>query len=203
VEAFEALSTARAIRYLKADPVPEELIEKLIWAATRAPSPGNSQDWDFVVVTDPDKRSIIGNAVEAVMAGRTAVPDGADRTTRLMMQGAGNLARTLRDAPVIILCCGGVNYPAAAPRESFTWSAIYPAAQNIVVAARALGLGCTFTTFHGVAEPTMREALGIPDHIRIGALLPIGWPDRPHGPVQRRPVADFIHRNGWQGNLRA
>ncbi len=196
------MGTARAIRYLKPDPVPDEMIDRLIWAATRAPSPGNSQGWDFVIVTDPAKKAEIGGAIADAMNGRIAAMPQADRTTRLMLNGAVNLANTIATAPVLIFVCGPVIYPPGQPRESMTWSAIYPAAQNIILACRALRLGSTFTTFHGVAEPTIRRVLAIPDDIRIGATIPVGWPDRPFGPVQRRPITDFMHRDGWQGNLR-
>jgi nitroreductase len=203
MDIFEVMETARAIRYLKPDPVAPELIEKLVWAATRAPSPGNSQGWDFLVVTDAAKKATIGAAIHAAMAPRLAAPVTGDRSTRLMMTGAKNLATTVGTAPVLVLVCGGVVYPPAQPRESFTWSAIYPAAQNLILAARALGLGSTFTTFHGAAEPAIREVLAIPDHIKIGCLIPIGWPDRAFGTVNRQPVESFIHRDGWQGDLRA
>jgi nitroreductase len=199
VDVFEAMETCRAIRYLKPDPVPDELITKLVWAATRAPSPGNSQGWDFVVVTDPEPKAAIGAAIEEAMAPRlTGRTDTGDRSSTLMLEGALNLARTIGRAPVLVLVCGPVIYPEARPDERFTWSAIYPAAQNLVLAARALGLGTTFTTFHHVAEPTIREVLGIPDDVRIGALIPVGWPDRAFGPVNRRPVETFIHRERWQ-----
>ena len=185
------------------DPVSGELIDKLIWAATRAPSPGNSQGWDFVVVTDAAKRGAIGAAVAAAMAGRIGSMPAADRSQQLMLAGASHLSTTLADAPVFILVCGPVIYPPSAPRESFTWSAIFPAAANLVVAARALGLGTTFTTFQGAAEPTIREVCAIPPEIRIGALIPVGWPDRAFGPVNRRPIEQFIHRDTWQGDLRS
>ena len=93
-------------------------------------------------------------------------------------------------------------YPPAAPREQFTWSALYPAAQNILLAARALGLGSVFTTLHATAEPTVREVLELPDGIRIAATIPIGWPEGVFGPLNRRPVEDFVHRNRWEGDKR-
>jgi nitroreductase len=94
-------------------------------------------------------------------------------------------------------------YPYAAPRESFVWSSIYPAAQNMVVAARSLGLGTVFTTFHGVAEPAIREVLHIPDDVLIGCLIPMGWPLRQFGPVNRVPVDQVIHEDRWRGDLRS
>ena len=124
MDVFEAMGTARAIRYLKPDPVPTELIEKLIWAATRASSPGNSQAWGFVVVTDPEKKARIGGAVSDAVAGviRDPGPD-ADRSTRLMLRGAKALAGGLATAPVLILVCARMTYPSPAnPDELSVWS---------------------------------------------------------------------------------
>ena len=198
MDVFEAMETCRAIRYLKPDPVPDELITKLIFAATRAPSPGNSQGWDFVVVTDPAAKATIGGAIEAAMASRIeGHTETGERSSTLMMRGALNLARTVAYAPVLVFVCGGVVYPVERPTEAFTWSAIYPAAQNLILAARALGLGTTFTTFHHIADTTIREVLGIPPEIRIGCVIPVGLPDREFGPVNRKPVESFIHRDRW------
>lgn len=200
MDVFEAMGTCRAIRYLKPDPIPNELIDRILWAATRAPSPGNSQGWDFVVLDDAAKKQAIADAVRSAMAPRVAAMPRPDRTTRLMLDGTAALIDTLAQAPVILFVTGPVIYPPAAPREQFTWSALYPAAQNILLAARALGLGTTLTTLHGAAEPTIREVLRLPDHIKIAATIPIGWPDAEFGPVNRRPVDDFVHRNGWEGD---
>lgn len=199
MDVFEALGTARAIRYLKPDPVPPELIEKLVWAATRASSPGNSQAWEFVAVTDPEKKARIGGAISDAVSGvmRDPGPD-AERSVRLMLRGAKALADGLAAAPVLILVCGRNVYPPASPDELMVWSACYPAAQNLIVAARALGLGATFTTFQRRAEQVVRGTLGIPDEVRMAALIPVGWPDRPHGPVNRRPVDEVLHWDGWQ-----
>ena len=200
MDVFEAMGTARAIRYLKPDPVPPELIEKLVWAATRASSPGNSQAWEFVAVTDPEKKKArIGGAVSDAVSGvmRDPGPD-AERSVRLMLRGAKALADGLATAPVLILVCGRNVYPPASPDELMVWSACYPAAQNLIVAARALGLGATFTTFQRRAEQVVRGTLGIPDEVRMAALIPVGWPDRPHGPVNRRPVDEVLHWDGWQ-----
>jgi nitroreductase len=202
MDVFEAMETCRAIRHLRPDPVPAELIDRVLHAATCAPSPGNSQGWDFVVVDDPERKTPIADAVRSAMADRVAAMPRPDRTTRLMLDGTAKLIDTLDQAPVIIFVTGPVIYPSWSPREQFTWSALYPAAQNIILAARALGLGTTFTTLHNTAEPTIREVLGIPDHIRIAVTIPLGWPDAEFGPVNRRPLADFVHRNGWEGDKR-
>jgi nitroreductase len=116
-----------------------------------------------------------------------------------MLRGAKALADGLATAPVLILVCGRMTYPPGNPDELMVWSACYPAAQNLIVAARALGLGATFTTFQRRAEAVVRGTLDIPDDVRMAALIPVGWPDRPHGPVNRRPVEEVIHWNAWQG----
>ena len=92
-----------------------------------------------------------------------------------------------------------MTYPPGNPEERMVWSACYPAAQNLIVAARALGLGATFTTFQWHAEAVVRGTLGIPDDVKMAALIPVGWPDRPHGPVNRKPVEEVLHWQAWQG----
>lgn len=203
MDIFDVMGTCRAMRYFKPDPIPEALVEKLIWAATRAPSPGNSQGWDFVLVDDRAKLQQIGAAIAAVMGPAIDAMPRPNRQVSLMLAGAKNLATTWGAIPLVVFVCGPVIYPAWAPDEHYVWSACYPAAQNLLLAARALGLGATLTTFHSVAEPTVRQVLGLPADVRIAASIPVGWPDRKFGPVQRRPLQDFIHRNGWRGNLRA
>ncbi len=202
MDVFDAMSTCRAMRHLKPDPIDDSLVEQIITAATWAPSPGNSQGRDFVVVTDDAKKRTIGDAIEAVMAPVVDAMDRPDRTHRLMLDGTAHLVRTLATCPVLVLVCGAPVYPYGAPRDAFVWSSIYPAAQNLIVAARAVGLGTVFTTFHGTAEPTIRATLDIPDHVHIGCLIPVGWPERQFGPVNRVPYEQVVHVDGWQGDLR-
>ncbi len=209
MDVFEAMETCRAVRFFKTDPVPEELIDRILYAATRAPSPGNSQGWDFVVITDraiKEKLSeriteVIG-AVVADIETRMGGLEAMDDVNRRMLQGTLNMAKTLADIPVIVLVCGKKVYPPQAPSEQFVWSALYPAAQNILLAARALGLGSCFTTYQNTCGKELRELLHIPDDVHIASVIPIGWPAINFGPLARRPVSDFVHRNKWQGDLR-
>jgi nitroreductase len=197
---FEVMGTCRAMRYLRPDPIDDATIERLIWAATRAPSPGNTQHWDFVVVTSPERRAEVGRVVADALAARLAkltTLRQPDESTRLMLDGAAHLAATIGEAPLIVFVCGPVAYPSGRPVERFTWSTLYPAAQNLVHAARALGLGSTFTTFHHGAEEGLRRVLGIPDEIRIAATIPIGYPARPFTEVRRHPTARCVHRDRW------
>ena len=202
MDIFEAMSTCRALRYLKTDEIPADLIEQVITAATWAPSPGNSQGRDFVIVTDKEKIQTIANSIEGSMAARVASMDRPDKSHRLMLDGTEYLLKSLKSCPVLIFVCGKPIYPYGSPRESFVWSSIYPAAQNLILAARALGLGTVFTTFQGVAEPTIRETLEIPDDILIGCMIPMGWPERKFGPLNREPYDSVAHLNSWKGELR-
>ena len=81
--------------------------------------------------------------------------------------------------------------------EQFVWSALYPAAQNLIVAARALGLGTTFTTFHMLIESELRELLGIPNEVRFGVMIPIGWRRDEFDKVKRKSIAKVIHWDKW------
>jgi nitroreductase/uncharacterized protein YciI len=196
---FEAMGSARAMRRLKPDPIPDELIEKLIWAATRASNPGNSQGWEFVIVRDPGAKRALRDAISGGMKGMLrAIPeDRVSEAERRMREGAMHLVQGLDRVPVLIAVCSRRIYPPGAPIDLYLWSAVYPASQNLCVAARALGLGTTFTTFQSVAEPEVRRILGIPDDVFIGTLIPVGWPERAFGPVRRRPTEQVIHHDRW------
>jgi nitroreductase len=196
MDVIEVMETCSAARYLKPDPVPQDLIERVIYAATRASSPGNSQEWDFIVVRNPEaKRKIRDLLAPRFKAMRTEAPTG--RVTSKMMAGAMHLAETLNEVPAIIFVCGPVAYPPNAPMEQFVWSALYPAAQNLVVAARSLGLGTTFTTFHMFMESELRDLLGIPEEIKFGVMIPMGGPQNEFVKVKRKPIASVIHWDKW------
>jgi len=199
MDVFEAMGTCRAMRYLKPDPVPDELVEKVIWGATRASNPGNSQGWEFLVVRDAEQKARLQKAVGEPMAAglRGSVSTVDDPATLHVLKGAVNLAETLHQAPVIILVCGRNTYPPDDPNEMFVWSGLYPASQNLILAARALGLGTVFTTIHFLDEARVREVLAIPDDVYIGTVIPMGWPARKFGPVRRRDVAELVHYDRW------
>jgi nitroreductase len=196
MDAIEALTTTRAMRRLKPDPVPEALLLQVIQAATCASSPGNSQGWDFVLVRDPGQRKRIGDVVrEKVLPRLVPIPEaaGASASRDRMLRGAHHLANHFDQAPVIVFVCGASIYPPGNPIEAFVPSALYPAAQNLIVAARALGLGTVFTTFHMMCEPEVREILALPQTHRIQVTIPLGWPEGRFGPVKRKPVEQVIH----------
>jgi nitroreductase len=197
MEVLEALETARAMRYLKPDPVPEDLLRKLVWGATRASSPGNSQGWEFVVVRERAAKERLGAAVRERMGrGIRAMPSESDMQRR-MLAGAAHLLEHFADVPAWVVICGRKVYPPQAPSEAMVWSTVYPAGQNLIVTARALGLGATFTTFHLAAEQEFRETLGIPPEVCLGVSVAVGYPARGHGPVNRKPVEEVLHWERW------
>lgn len=197
---FEAMATQRAIRRFRPDPVPEELLWRVLEAATRAPSGSNSQPWAFVVVRDEAQRRAISEALahhlEENEGLRTYFERGAeseDRSQRLMLGGALELARDLASAPALIIPC---LYPSRSDSLA-AGSSIYPAVQNLLLAARGVGLGTVLTTFQSGIDKELREMLGLPDDARPVALIPIGFPDANFGPNRRRPVEEVVHWGKW------
>jgi len=194
------MDTAVSMRWLKPDPVPDELIDKVLWAATRASNPGNVQPWDFVVVRDQSTRRDVANAMTEHLGGVRRFADPSlpeDPTQRRIFQGVHYLIEHLADAPVLVFVCGNNVYPVDAPRDYLMYSAVYGAAVNLMVAARALGLGATYTTFHFTSEAEIKARLGIPDATRICVTIPMGWPARAFGKLTRRPMDEVVHYDHW------
>lgn len=199
MDALEAMRTLVAMRWFTDDPVPDDLVKTVLWAATRAPSPDNTQGWDFLVVTERHLKRAIRDAIGPLrdrIAGLEASDDGRKRR-----QGGLNLMENLDKVPVLIFVCGRPAFPPAQPRTDMMYSALYGATQNLMLAARALGLGTVMTTFHSAFEPSIRPLLGVPDDVHMASMIPMGWPDRKHVPVRRKPVEDVVHWNNWSGTV--
>jgi nitroreductase len=197
---FEIMHTTRSMRRLKPDPVPNALIRQILEAGVAAANGGNMQRWRFLVVKDPKVKEIVAGYYKrawkenALPGYRTSAPPpgtSAERFQRLLA-AADYLAEHLQEAPVwIVPCLGG-----AAPTRA-SGSSIYPAVQNMLLAARALGLGATLTTLHLRFEKETEKALGLPPDVHSYALLPIGYPMGRFGPVARAPLADFVYQDQW------
>jgi nitroreductase len=200
VDIFDVMRTTRSMRRLKPDLVPDELIRKILEAGTCAPSGGNMQRWRFLVVTDPKVKATVGayykRAWEEIVcpryrSGEPAPGTSPERFAR-MLDAAQYLADHIHEAPVWIMPCMG----GAAPTRT-AGSSIYPAVQNMLLAARALGLGATLTTLYLNFEKEVEAALGLPDDVHTYALLPIGYPMGRFGPVRRVPLADVVYQDRW------
>ena len=201
---FEIIATTRSMRRLKPDPVPPALIQKILEAGTAAPSGGNMQRWRFLVVTDRTVKQTIGAyykrawdeyAGPAYRSGTPAPGTDPHRFER-MLDAAQYLADHLHEAPVwIVACLEGVGVQGTP--TYWSGSSIYPAVQNMLLAARALGLGATLTTLFLRYEAEVAAALGLPAGVKCYALLPIGYPMGRFGPVRRAPLSEVVYQDRW------
>jgi len=199
---FEIMHTTRAMRRLKPDPVRDELIRKILDAGIRAPSGGNFQTWRFLVIKDIEIKKkvqvIYKKAFDDVIGPRyeTATPPpGATREKYNRQHSAVEyLTNHYHEAPVWIVAC--LVHGDAKPNRS-SGASIYTAVQNMLLAARALGLGSTLTTRHLIFEKEAEEALGLPEGVHSYAILPIGYPIGKFGPVGRGDLADFVYEDRW------
>ena len=204
----EALFTTRSMRRLKPDPVPRADLEYIIEAATMAPSAGNLQLWAFVVVTEQASRERIAAAYRE--AGRAYIRDGVladpstgDEQRRVYTQAMHNVEH-LEEAPAIVVPCLTVPCPDSAAVGSGLFGSVYPAVQNLMLAARSRGLGSVLLTLAtdycpvGPLETTpVREVLDLPDSVRAVALIPVGYPVGSWGRPRRRPWPDCMHWERW------
>jgi nitroreductase len=217
---FDAMYSARALRRLKPDPVPDEIITKILDAAIRAPSAGNSQHWVFIVVRDPEQRQKLAliyrkasDIAKAIYRARGRPTHMTEEQYQRMMSSGAYLWEHMAEAPVLLVAC--LRDRPAPPREMLPLevqavydqelvytdrirgASIYPAVQNIILACRAIGLGTLITTNHIRCEGEVKALLGIPDGVLTYALMPIGYPEDKFGPVKRRPVSEVAFADRW------
>ena len=208
---YEAMSTTRAVRRLRPDPIPDDVVRRVIEAANWAPTGGNAQPWRVIAVTDAVKRRrlqelYIGPWEEYAKGRRAhlaAAPADVRAQQERMIAAADHLARNFHLAPVILVFCFNPKLMAITDakldRPSVVGGgSVYPAVQNALLACRAEGLGCTLTTLLCFREPAVKELLGIPAEWGTCAFIPIGYPvGRGHGPLRRRPVAKMAFHDTW------
>jgi len=173
----------RAVREFTDRPVDDETLRQVLQAAIHAPSGSNTQPWRFIVVRDPAVRAALDREYATVQAGRTGATPSAE---------PGVMAK----APVVIVPC--VRVPERTGQVGFqTGASIYPACQNLMLAARILGLGTVLTTSHRVRNDEVKAILGIPAGWDTAAMIPLGWPDRSYGPNHRPPLDQAICFDRW------
>lgn len=188
VPLFEAIRTARAIRRLKPDPVPRELIRKVCEAGTFAPSGGNRQPWIFIAVTEPERRAWVAEryrrAFRSYIAPALEAAKDPDfpEAQRRNIRAALHLAEHLHEAPVHLFVAGWTR------RGREQTQALFPCIQNVLLACRAVGLGASLTTVHQAFQEEIDAWLGLDARRPTCALLPIGWPKGRHGRPPRRSV---------------
>ena len=211
LELFDALMTTRAMRRFTDEPVSDDDIADCLRAAVQAPSGGNIQPYQFLVVTDPDLRARIGaiylkawNRYAPAVAAITppAKDPEAGRRHERNVAVSDELARTLGDVPVHVLVLmpkiSMVVEDDEGPMDvGPTYASVYPAVQNLILAARAKGLGTVLTTVYRIYEDEVREVCGIPDRFEVVALLPIGHPKGRWGVAARRPAPSLTSWNRY------
>ena len=199
MELFEAMHTQRAIRRYKPDSIPTKLIHKILDAAIRAPSGSNLQPWNFLVISDNSTKKSIGELYKKswdITFGSGKRPSGHLKSS--VRISAQYLAEHMEEAPIMILACIQTN---GSPGNTIRGSSIYPAVQNLMLAARALGIGSVITTLHTRYEREIKELLEIPDDVETVALIPLGYPTKEEhfGKNKRTPV-ELVTFNGRWGN---
>jgi nitroreductase len=199
----ELLSTTRAVRK-RLDlrrPVPREVIEECLALAQQAPTGGYSQNWHFVVVTDPEKRKAIGELWRGV-----AYPylekrlEGREGQTLRIGDAVRHLAEHIHEVPVHVIPCIEGRYEGQGnPLVASIFGSVIPAAWSFMLAARSRGLGTVWTTFHLMHERTVAELLGIPyDEVTQVALIPVAYTlGTDFKPGKRKPLDTMVHWDNW------
>ncbi len=197
---FDVATTQRAMRRIKPDPIADHVLRQIMDTAICAPSGGNRQGWNFVVIRDATTRARLGDLYRQAWGelmktpyyheAGTAPPDSP---VGRMMTSARHLAEHLADAPVIVVACIATE---GMPTIT-TGASIYPAVQNLMLAARALGIGSCLTTIHRFRDAEVKTLLGIPAGVETAALIPLGYPLGRFGHPPRKPVGEVTFADRW------
>jgi nitroreductase len=201
---YEGLLSTRAIRRYRDEAIPESVLRDMLFAATRAPSGSNRQPFRFVVLTSgpvaQEAKRLIGEGARRFWGAKRDA-DGYDRGSGTERDSPkSRVARTMQEyvdnygtVPVVVLACF-VPHRDPSPADG---ASIYPACQNLLLAARALGYGGVMTGWHYAVEPALRSLLQIPENVLICATITLGRPVGRHGPVRRRPLPELVYGDKW------
>ena len=202
---LQGLATTRAIRRYTDEPVAEEDLATIVWHATREPSGSNRQPFRFLILRDgplaTQAKALLGESFRTLWAEKRR-RDGYDAGSGTQSDTPkARMAATMEHfvdhfetTPVVVLACL-IRHRSPTPTEG---ASVYPACQNQLLAARALGYGGVMTMWHAYVEDELRELLDIPDDVAISATLTLGRPEGGHGPVRRRPVDELVFDDGWE-----
>ncbi len=203
---LDGVATTRAIRRYTDDPIPDDDLATILWHASRAPSGSNRQPFRFLVLRDGPQahaaKHLLGTSFRAgwgAKQGADGYTEGsgleADSPKARQAAAMQHFVDHLEQVPVVVLVCLA-RYRDPNPYEG---ASVYPACQNLLLAARALGYGGALTMWHLGVEGELRELLGIPDHVALSACITLGRPAGNHGPVRRRPLGDLVFDDRWGG----
>ena len=216
MELHDVIRSTAAVREFTGDPVPDAVLYRVLDVARFAPSGGNRQGWRVVVVRDPATRASLA-ALGAPAAKRytaqqragenpwnSVLPSSVDADTIERTEPPARLTEPFIHAPVVLVVCVDLGVVAATDQHLsrvgiVSGASIYPFAWNILLAARQEGLGGTITTLAVAQEPRLRALLGLPPHVAVCALMPLGRPVRQLTKLTRKPVSDFAVHERWGG----
>lgn len=191
---LEGLATTRAIRRYLPDPIPTDDLARILWYAGRAPSGSNRQPFRFLVLRDgpaaTEARALLGRAFRAGWAAKREA-DGY-RPSRFADSMQTYVDRFEQTPAIVLVCLDRYRDP-----NPYEGASVYPACQNLLLAARALGYGGALTMWHLGVETELRLILGIPEHVALSACITLGRPEGRHGPLKRRPIAELTFDDRW------
>jgi len=190
---FSIVRTQRAHRAFTAEAVSDELVERVLEAATYAPSAENTQPWVFIVVRDVSARNRIGELNRQAWEGGGREFSRPRLSPEVFAKVEAGATGGIANAPVLVVVCGDTSRCVEAVLESSVW----PAVQSLLLAAHALGLGSALTTLTTVFGDELRSLLALPDHVRPLGVVPLGWPAKQLGPPRRAPVAEKAFRERY------
>lgn len=215
MDIYEAMSTLRAVRRLKPDPIPEDVLKRVLEAACWAPTGGNVQPFRIISVFDKEYKSSLQSWYyeewhKYTQGNRKAlanIPEEARLRTEKMLNAGDFLAEHMHEAPVLLLFCfnpsamaitdAGLDRPSVVGGGS-----VYTAVQNLMLACRVEGLGCVLTTLLCYKEEEVKKLLNIPSEWGTCACVPIGYPIlKGHGPITRRPLEKIVYKDSWMGGF--
>jgi nitroreductase len=216
MELFDVMRTTFAARSFTADPLPDDVLAKILDHARFAPSGGNRQGWKVIVVREQATKDALAR-LSGVAARRYAAqaangespwntidPPRVDAATIERTAPPPRLTEPLAKAPVVLVICVDLKVVASIDQELkriglVSGGSIYPFAWNILMGARHEGYGGTITTLAVAQEPQIQALLGLPSHVAVAAVMPLGRPAQPLTKLKRRPVAEFAMRERWGG----
>jgi nitroreductase len=202
---LDAMMTQRAVRRVLPDPVDDAIVLKCIELALRAPTGSNGQNWEFVVVKDRRVKEKLGRRYHqgwSLYGGLARRVAAGDESMQKILRAVQWQVDHFSEIPVLVVGClrGGTRVPYLPTPfvgESSYFGSIYPSAQNLLLAARAMGLGASLITMPLWSVTSARRILGLPLSVSPCCIVPLGWPRGRYGPTTRKPVEDVTHLDSY------
>lgn len=216
MELYDVMRSTPAVREFTDDPLPDDVLGRMLDSARFAPTGGNRQGVRVVVLRDQDTRAALADLGLTAARRYTAQlangespwnplqPSGVDRSTIEATEVPPQMSAPMREAPVVLVICLDLAVVAATDQDLdriavVPGASVYPFVWNVLLAARNEGYGGVLTTMAVAEEPTVKELLGVPDTYAIAAIVPLGKPVRQVTKLRRRPVTEFATRERFDG----